>query len=49
MLRWFLLSSKVNQQHMYTHHLFVGFPSHLGHHRMLVEFPVQVLISYLFY
>ena len=52
MLCQFLLYSKVNQPYTYTHLLFFGFPSHLGHHRALSRAPCAiqwVLISYLFY
>ena len=31
----FLLYSKVNQAYVYIYPLFLGFPSHLGHHRAL--------------
>ena len=52
MLCQFLLYSKVNQLYVYIYPLFFGFPSHLGHHRVLsgVSCAIQqVLISYLFY
>ena len=48
----FLLYNKVNQLYVYIYPFFLGFPSHLGHHRVLSRVPCaiqQVLISYLFY
>ena len=51
MLCWFLLQSDVSQ-YVYTYHSFLGFPSHLGHHRAWSRVPWavrQVLISSLFY
>ena len=47
-----LLCRKVNQPHLHMQPLFLGFPSHLGHHRALSRVPCAlqyVLISYLFY
>ena len=35
MLCYFLLYSKVSQLHIYIYPFFLGFPSHLGHHRAL--------------
>ena len=52
MLCQFLLNSKVNLLYVYIYHLFLGFPSHLGHHSLLSRVPCAVqlvLISYLFY
>ena len=52
MLRQFLLYSKVNQPHVYIHPFFLGFSSHLGHHRALSRIPCaiqSVVINYLFY
>ena len=52
MLCQFLLYSKVNQPHVYIYPLFLGFHSHLGHHRALNRVPCaiqSVLISCLFY
>ena len=48
---YFLLHSKVNQLYVYIYPLFLGFPSHLGHHRALSRAPCaiqSVLISYYF-
>ena len=39
MLCLFLLYSKVNQQCVYIYPLFIGFLSHLGHHRALSRIP----------
>ena len=52
MLCQFLLYSKVNQPHIYIYPLFQGFPSHLGHHRVLKRVPCAIrqdLIHYLFF
>ena len=49
---YFPLYSKVNNLYLDIEPLLFGFPSHLGHHRVLSRVPCaveQVLIAYLFY
>ena len=46
-LCWFLLYSKVNQQYMYICPLFLGFPSHLGHHGALRRLPCAIQSRYI--
>ena len=36
---YFLLYKKVSPSYVYIYPLLFGFPSHLGYHRALVEFP----------
>ena len=38
----FLLHNKVNQLYIYIHPLFLGFPSHLDHHRVLSRVPCAI-------
>ena len=42
MLCQFLLYHKVNQLYIYMYPLFLGFPSHLAHHRALSRVPCAI-------
>ena len=46
MLCWFLLYSKVNQLYIYKYPLFFGFPSYLGHRRVMSRVPCAIQLKH---